>query len=295
MRTGFECENRRGMLAGRVFAVLLAVLVSGCSNLVSSAASKFADDLGQAVLNQPDPEIVRDGMPSYLLLIDSRLEANPDDAGLLAAAADLYAAYGAVFARDAQRASILTQRALNYAERAICIELERGCEWPNLPFDEFEQSLTEIDEDNARYASSYAVASLAYIRAHSDDWGSLARLPHIESLLLKILPFAPDADAGTLYSYLGILNTLRPPALGGQPELGREYFEKAIALTDGRDLSIKVEFARGYARLLYDQLLHDELLNEVLDASPKAPGLTLTNTLAQKDAAMLLQTGADYF
>ncbi|MFK8051742.1 MAG: TRAP transporter TatT component family protein [Woeseiaceae bacterium] len=278
-------------------AVLLLSLVAiaGCGGIVSSAASKFADDLGMAVLNQPDPEIVRDGAPSYLLLLDSLLEGSPDDPALLSAAADLYAAYGAVFARDANRAAILTNRALNYAERSVCLTYEVGCDWPSITFDEFEASLVDLEEEHLPYATSYAVASLAYIRAHSDDWAALARLPHIEALLLKLEPFSEGVALGAVYNYLGILNTLRPPALGGQPEVGKDYFEKAIALTEGKDLAIKVEYARGYARLLYEQELHDRLLNEVLNGDTEAPGLTLTNTLAKRDAETLLSSGADYF
>ena len=274
-------------------AVLLSA--TGCAGLVSSAASRFADNLGMAVLNQPDPQIVSDGAPSYLLLLDSLLEGNPDEPALLSAAADLYAAYGAVFARDPERAKILTTRALGYAERAICLEYEAGCSWPSVPFQAVEAALPALGEKQIGSASSYAVASLAYIRAHSDDWGALARLPHIEALVLTLVPFTQDADRGAMYNYLGILNSLRPPALGGQPEVAREYFEKAIALSEGRDLAIKVEFARGYARMLYEQELHDRLLTEVLAADPEADGLTLTNTLAQRDATQLLESGKDYF
>jgi hypothetical protein len=95
--------------------------------------------------------------------------------------------------------------------------------------------------------------------------------------------------------YLGILNTLRPPALGGRPEVGREWFERGIELSEGRDLSIQVEFARGYARLLYDRELHDQLLNEVMAAEVKQPDLTLFNILAQEQAAALLAGADDYF
>ena len=64
-----------------------------------------------------------------------------------------------------------------------------------------------------------------------------------------------DAANSAVYTYMGILLTLRPPALGGEPERAREYFEKAIALTGGRDLGVKVEYARGYAKLLYEREL----------------------------------------
>lgn len=95
--------------------------------------------------------------------------------------------------------------------------------------------------------------------------------------------------------YLGIILTLRPPALGGKPEEARIHFEQAIALSGGRDLSAKIEFAKGYAKLLYERELHDRLVSEVLDASPYAERLTLTNVLAQEEALRLRAAADDYF
>jgi hypothetical protein len=95
--------------------------------------------------------------------------------------------------------------------------------------------------------------------------------------------------------YLGILDTLLPEALGGEPEAGRQWFEKGIALSGGKDLSIKVEYARGYARQLYDRELHDALLNEVLAAPVEQPNLTLFNILAREQAVALLASADEYF
>ncbi|MEX0706617.1 MAG: TRAP transporter TatT component family protein, partial [Woeseia sp.] len=279
----------------RSLLVVAALLQSGCASLVSSAASGFADNLSLAVLNQTDPETVRDGAPAYLLLLDSLIEGNPDDPALLAAAADLYASYGAVFAEDAVRAARLTERARRYASKAICIEYAPSCTWNDMDYEAYERSLEGLAEKHADVVLSYAVASLSYIRAHSDDWTSLARLPHMEALLLRYLDVSDGTDDSDAYTYLGILTTLRPPALGGEPEKGRAYFERSIELSGGRDLGAKVEFARGYARLMYDQELHDRLLQEVLAAEAEVPGYTLTNVLAQRDARVLLESGADYF
>lgn len=262
---------------------------------MSSAAAGLADDLEAAVQNQNDPETVRDGAPAYMLLLDSFLEGNPDDPDLLTAAANLYAAYGVVFANDAERAARLTQRARAYASRAVCLRFEEGCGWPGMPFDEFEATLPALSVQHARVVRSYAVASLASIRAHSDDWNALAELPQMQALLERYLELDDGDQRAQVYTWLGILATLRPPALGGEPEKGRAYFERAIELTDGRDLGVKVEFARGYARLLYDRELHDRLLNEVLAADPEVPGLTLTNVLAQRDASVLLESADEYF
>ena len=61
------------------------------------------------------------------------------------------------------------------------------------------------------------------------------------------------------------------------------------------DLGIKVDYARYYARTLYDRELHDRLLNEVLEANPYQKGLVLLNTLAQEDARELLASADEYF
>jgi hypothetical protein len=164
-----------------------------------------------------------------------------------------------------------------------------------MSFDQFEASLDGLSSRHAEVVYSYSIASLAWIRAHSDDWNALAELPQMEALLDRYLDIGGSEMRGSVYTYLGVLATLRPPALGGEPEKGRDYFERAIELTGGRDLSVKVEYARGYARLLYERELHDRLLQEVMEADPDVPGYTLTNVLAQRDAARLLAGADEYF
>lgn len=278
-----------------MLAVGLGLVAPGCASLMSSAASGLAANLEAAVQNQNDPETVRDGAPAYMLLLDSFLEGNPDDPELLSAAANLYAAYGAVFADDPARAARLTERAREYGSRAVCIRFKPGCGWPGMPFDEFTATLPGLSPQHADVVRSYAAASLASIRAHSDDWNALAELPQMEALLERYLELDGGEEHAQVYTWLGILATLRPPALGGEPDEGRKWFERAIELTNGRDLSVKVEYARGYARLLYDRELHDRLLEEVLAADPEVPGLTLTNVLAQREAEALLESADEYF
>ena len=83
--------------------------------------------------------------------------------------------------------------------------------------------------------------------------------------------------------------------MGGKPEAGREHFERAIALSEGRNLLAKVLFAKQYARLVFDRELHDRLLAEVLAANPEETGFTLSNVLAQQQARTLLAESNDFF
>ena len=288
-----------GARVGRMLRLLLAIgilfLNTGCASLVSNAASNFADNLSAAVLNQTDPETVRDGAPAYLLLLDSLLEGSPEDPALLSAAANLYATYGSVFADDPERAARLTERARSYSSKAICNSYRTSCSWDGMPFEDYEATLNDLTERHADVVFSHGLASLAYIRKHSSDYTAIAMLPYSQALLERYLEINDGSDDGTIHSYLGILNTLLPASLGGEPETGRAHFERAIELSGGRDLGAKVEFADGYARLLYERELHDSLLTEVLAADPVEPGLTLLNVLAQRRADELLASADDYF
>ena len=290
-------SRSQGIGVRRWHTVLAAVclLNAGCASLMSNAATGLADNLSAAVVNQNDPETVRDGAPAYLLLLDSFLEGSPDDPALLAAAANLYATYGTVFADDPERAKRLTARARSYSERAMCESYAPSCNWQGMHFEDFAASLTGLSERHEDVVYAYGLASLAYIRAHSDDWGALAELPNVEAILTRYLEISSSESDAAIYTYLGILATLRPPAMGGEPEKGRAYFERAIEMSGGSDLSAKVEFARGYARLMYERELHDSLLNDVMHANPEVPGFTLTNVLAQRDAEELLASADDYF
>ncbi len=274
---------------------LAGILTGGCALLISAAASGLADNLSSAILNQDDPETVRAGAPSYLLLLDSFLEGNPDDPALLTAAATLYATYGSVFADDEKRASRLTTRARTYATKAMCETYSAACDWPGQHYVDFVASLGGISKKQADVLYTYGFVMLAYLRAHSSDWNSLAELPKVEALFDHYLAITGRDANGAVHIYMGILLTLRGPEIGGKPEEARAHFEKAIALTDGKDLTAKVEFARGYAKLLYNRELHDDLLNDVLQADPYADGFTLGNVMAQDDAALLLAEADEYF
>ncbi|UCG73567.1 MAG: hypothetical protein JSV45_04130 [Chromatiales bacterium] len=268
--------------------------LSGCASLVSSVASGAADDLSTALLDQEDPELVREATPAYLILLDS-FARDSDSPGTLGAAAELYAAYGIVFVNDAERAKTLTTRARDYGRQALCAADRNACELTGRDFAAYSAIINALKPRAADAAFSYSIATLAYIRAHSGDFTALADLPKIEVVLNRVLEIAEPGRRADVYKYLGILNSLRPPALGGQPERGREYFEKAIELSGGRDLSAKVELAQTYARLVYDRELHDRLLVQVIEADPRAPGLTLFNKIAQEQARELQASADEYF
>lgn len=278
-------------LAAGALTIALA-LCSGCVNLIGSIA---AGTLSAAILNEDDPNLVASGVPAYLLLVDGLISQRPDNPDVLAAGAQLFALYGSRFVDDPAQAMTLTEKARRYGARAMCAVHDSACRWEGLSYDTFVSQLSEVTRKNVDYLYSFAISWLSDLQATSEDWAAVAELPWVEAALERTLVLDETHAQGALHGYLGILNALRPPALGGHPEIARAHFERAIELSDGRDLSIKVEYARRYARMLFDRELHDRLLTEVLEAPTEAPGYTLFNALAKEEARELLATSPDYF
>lgn len=273
-------------LAATMFAI------SGCASLVSGAAN----DLSRAILNHDDPATVEAAAPAYLLMIDSLIGEKADDEELLRQGAALYAAYTGLFIEDAARAKRLSERAFLYGRQALCEYEDELCDMRRMPFAEFEQRLAALDDtDDLPYLMALAQSWLVWIRAHSGDWSAIADLPRTERLLETVLRLDETFDGGSAHVYLGILKTLRPPALGGKPEDARKHFERAIAISDGHNLGARVALAENYARLVFDRELHDQVLHEVIAADARVPGMTLMNIVAQQRAETLLASANEYF
>lgn len=282
-------------LAGCVALVVALACAGGCAALAGRASERMAENLGRAVLDQDDPATVRDGLPAYLLLLDGMIAGDPDNAGLRLAAADLYASYAGSFVADGARARRLSSRALEHAWTAQCGLRTPMCGARALRHEAVLERLASADEASLRPLYALGGAWAVWIQAHRDDWNAIADIPKVEAVLGRVVELDPALDHGTPMVYLGVLNSLRPAAVGGRPEEGRRWFEQAIALSHGRNLMAQTLLAEFYARLVFDQALHDRLLGEVLAADARAPGLTLSNTLAQERARELLAGSGDYF
>jgi hypothetical protein len=268
---------------------------TACSAALGSAAGGLADPLTRAILEHDDPDTVRDGVPALLLALDAVIEASPQHTGNLRAGARLYSTYSVQFAKTPERAQRLADRALRYAERAVCGKLEALCAARGQPFARFEAVLAEVPTRDVGSLYVLGESWAAWIAAHSSDWAALAELPRVEAVLARVVALDDGHAGGNAHLYLAVLLTQRPESLGGRPGEGRLHFERAIELSAARNLNAKVMFARYYARLVFDRALHDRLLHEVLDAPAPAPGLTLSNVLAQSEAKELLATADEYF
>jgi len=282
------CRSAVKSLPLSFLLVVLLFLQFGC-------VSRLGDSMTRSVLNNPDPETVRQGIPAYLLLLDGLVQDDPDDRKLLVSASSLYALGSALEGVDKPHRQRLAEQAWRYGAEAVCVRDAALCGVWGKSFTEFSVALGTLEKDDVPALYALGVGRMAFLRADGGEYQALAELPRIEALFARLVELDEGYQQGGPQLYLGILRLQRPPSLGGEPERGRANLERAVELSGGRNLAAKVELARLYARMLYDRELHDRLLHEVLADDPSAEGLTLFNVLAQQEARSLLASADAYF
>lgn len=273
-----------------ITSFILFLFLSGC------AVTKLPDNFSRAMMNQEEPAVIEAGAPSYLLLLDALILTYPNDDKLLLAGSRLYGAYAGSFASNEQEAKSFANKSMEYAQRALCRVKKKSCYMTDASQEELEHELANnFKSKDIDLVYGLSSAWLGWIQANSDDWNAIAQLGKVKHSMQWVAEQDAAYDNGMVQVYLGALETLLPPSLGGKPEIGKKHFETAIEVSNGKNLMAYVIYAEKYARLIFEQDLHDQLLQTALDSDYKYEGLTLINRLAQQQAEILLDESSDYF
>jgi hypothetical protein len=206
------------------------LILSGCGQLVSNAKKEFAEDLSATILEQNDPETVRQAVPAYLILVSSMIKGDPDNVELLISGSKLYGAYASVFVEERERKQRLSALSLEYAQHAFCIYTPENCNFRGLSYYEFEQVLTQFNKEDAPVLFALGSAWAGWLQANSADWNAVAELPRIKAIIQRVLEIDPLINNGDAYLYMAVMESFLPPAMGGQPELAKINLEKAIKI-----------------------------------------------------------------
>jgi len=280
------------MLRRLLLLIWIAAFLAGC------ATTKLPANLSGAILNSDDLQTVSDGLPSYLLMVDALTTTYPKSESMHLTAATLNSSYAGVFISDEQslRKKKMSEKALDHAFIAFCLYDKKACGLREMERELFVSSLTQWDSaKDLPYLYALGTGWASYIQSNSDDWLVIAQLGQAEAVLHQVITIEPDYEKGTAQLYLGVMNSILPPSLGGKPDVARGYYEAALSAAEGQNLIIQVYYASNFARLMFDQELHDRLLKEALSLDPYIDGYTLQNVYAQQQAELLLASSNDYF
>ena len=278
---------------------LLIVLPSACvtsKTMTVASTALLLEDVAKASNRQSDLKLIREGMPSYLMLIDGMVEALPDNKQLLITAAQSYASYASAFIQDENKeyAATLYAKAKEYALRAM---EQNGFKNPlSRPFDDFETGLQKMGTKDVPYLFWAASCWGSWISLNMRSMEAMAELPRVEAMMKRVLVLDEAFYYGGAHIFMGVLEASKPRIAGGDLNRARDHFLKAIELGDGRFLMAKVYYANYYAKKAFDRELYISILENVLEI-PVAivPELTLLNTVAHTKAKKMLDEIDEYF
>ena len=286
-------------LLGAALVLAAGIGGSGCL-LVRKGAAKLvtpvAMELSDGFMRQTDVELVREGAPAFLLMLDALAEAHPDKPAVLIAAAEAQMAYAMGFLDKAQkeRAKSMFLKAKTYGLRA----LSRNRKFARAldgSYEDFVHALGHFRKKDADALLATATSWVMWIIASSDSPAALGDMPKVLAMMERVQELDPRIRQGGVDLFYGIYYTVLP--LGGGRDLAkaRRHFERSIAVAGPDYLLNRVTFAEYYARYALDQELFERTLRSVLAAEPAVPAFTLMNAVAQTRARALLAQMDDLF
>lgn len=292
-------------------AGVLLLAGSGCS-LKKFAVNQVGHALaggGATFASDDDPELVRAAVPFSLKLMESLLAESPRHPGLLFATASGFTQYAYAFVqmdadeledRDLAAASALRERARRLYLRARDYGL-RGLEARHRGF----RAALRADPRAAVRAARRRDVPLLYWTAAA--WGSaialakdrpdhVAEVPQMEALLDRACELDPDWGEGALHTFLITYEMARQGAPGDPAARARRHFERAVALSGGKQAAPFVAFAEAVCTQTQDLPQFDALLARALAVdADAAPEYRLVNLVMQRRARWLLGKRADLF
>jgi predicted anti-sigma-YlaC factor YlaD len=302
----------RGRTALLIVLALACASASGCALVRRAALNEVANGFagsGGSFASDDDPELVKAAIPFSLKLVESLLAESPEHPGLLTAAARGFTQYAYGFvqqeadeleSRDLAASEALKGRARRLYLRARTYGL-RGLDVTHPGFsaalraDPRAAVRTAVPEDVPLLYWT-AAAWGAAIALSKDNPEIIAQLPAMEALIDRALELDERFNRGAIHGFL-ITYEMSRQGKGGDPAArSRAHFERALALSEGRDAGPFLALAEAVCVQQQNVKEFESLLGRALAIDPDAhPEMRLQTLILQRRARWLLSRKTELF
>lgn len=307
------------LLRGRWFggcALLLSVSLAGCnfSKIAADGTANLLDQAAPALDGFFDYDMAGLGTPGAIMQLEAFLAVSPNNEKLALNLAKAYLGYAVGWVENdyeiayaageieksdrlRQRARLMYLRAHNLAlhalrnrDKGIDAALKGG-----------EETLTKYlkehykDKDDAPPLFFAGVGLGAAINMSLDQPDMLAEIPSAKVFVQRSKELDDLFFNGGAYMFLGAIEAAFPPALGGNPERGRELFEEGLKKTERKNHMMHINYARVYAVNTQNRELFVQLLTEVIEAPDLGQSVRLSNKVARRRAERYLAQVGELF
>ena len=285
--------------AGMVLLAAAAAGSSGCALVrrgATSAMAPMAGSLAASLERQPDLDLVHEGAPAFLLLMDGLADSATDNPDLLLAAANAHAAYAAAFyGRDqAARARTAYAKARDYGLRVLSkrAAFRKALDGSQEVFETAVRGCGRADVP-ALYVAALGWAG--WIVNNTDSVEAIGQFSRPFAMMERVLALDPAYQGGGADLFFGMYYAVRPAGAGRDLAKSKAHFEAAFRHAGPAALLPRVAFAECYARYAMDRDLFEKTLKDALARTDDPPDLRLRNEAARRRAKALLEQAEDLF
>lgn len=309
-------------IPGMKRALLGALCVLAPFALTACNLNKIAADQTASLFEEAAPsldafwdyEMAGIGTPGAIIQLEALLAVSPGNESLALNLAKAYVGYGigwlendyeVAYAKGdfetadrlRHRARLVYLRARNLALRTMK-KRDGGI---RKALKGSSEELTEYLKDHYKSESDVApvfwagMAWGAAVNMALDEPDLLADMPTAKALVQRASELDDSYFNYGCYLFLGAFEAAFPPALGGNPEKGKELFEKGLKKTKRKNHFMQVNYARIYAVNTQDRDLYVSLLKEVIEAPDLGNKVRLGNKIARIRAVRYLSQTKELF
>ena len=270
------------------------IAANGIGNALAGSGGAFASD--------DDPDLVRAAAPFSLKLVESLLAETPRHEGLLLAAASGFTQFAYAFVQqdseEAEETDLAAAEALcGRARRLYLRARDYGLRGLEVRHRGFGAALRADPKKTVRLAAVKDVPLLywsgaawaAAISDSKDNPDLIADLPVVQAMMERALELDEGFGDGALHCFFIAYEMGRPAGSGDAAERARRHFDRAIALSGGRQAAPWVALAEEVCVQKQDLKGFRAALEKALAVDPEAkPEWRLMNLVMQRRATWLL-------
>ena len=278
--------------------ILPVVLFTGCLQTIAvSTVGGMVDEGFTALTEERDLDFAEKALPGNIKLLEVMLKNKPDDVRLLTLTSQGYSSYALGFLEDSlqDRARDFYLRGRDFGMRILRQDKDLAKALDG-SVDDLKAALRTYDGEMvpAAFWTAFGWGSYIYLSLGNPD--AIADLPRAEALMDFVVKHDSSFYYGGAHVFLGTLYGSRPKMLGGNIDLARDHFARALRINGGKFLMTYVYQARSVAVQTLDEALFDECLQKVESASLEIlPEFRLANAIAKKKAQLLMSRRAELF
>lgn len=271
-------------------AAALLVMVSGCTSMLRSGikiAHPAIENIEVALFQQKNLDLVKEGLPGQLLLLEGMLETAPNDMLLLIMATKAYTGLGMMVEDvDPAQATVLYTRGTELGIKAL--KHHRG-------FRKALENGKNIGEAAKQIRSKKFIPPLmwtascmgANVLLNAGDPMIAIDLAAVNNMANHVAKVDGDYFYGYAHLFVGTVNSMLPATFGGDKAKAKQAFQTISEMNAGKFLLPKVFYARFYVT---DDNDTKAIYQSIIDTPDgEMPQVELLNQIAKYKAEVYLE------